>query len=83
MNFTLKVTKNRATIQMVRTHSIRRFLNNLRTINWQNGPLKVYLRVSYGKQECSFGCVCNFYNDGYYETEQEFMGALDAFTERA
>lgn len=83
MNFTLKVTKNRANIQMVRTHSVRRFLNNLRTINWQNGPLKVYLRVSYEKQVCNFGCLCNFYNDGWYENKENLWLAFDAFKEEA
>lgn len=80
-NFTFRVIKKGKTIDRCQTHSKRRFYNRIRSINWQNRPLRVYLRVSYGKQECNFGCVCNFYNDGYYETRQELMGALDAFTE--
>lgn len=81
MNSTLKVIKKGETIQKVRTHSTRRFLNHLRTINWRNGPLNVYLRVSYGKQEDCFGKLVNFYNDGWYQTEGDLWLAFNAFRE--
>ncbi|MDO8570003.1 MAG: hypothetical protein Q7R97_00260 [Candidatus Daviesbacteria bacterium] len=81
LNFTFKVVKNGKIIDRCQTHSKRRFYNKLRTINWQNKPLKVYLRISYGKRECNLGCLCSFYNDGEYETKQDLMKALEAFTE--
>lgn len=82
MNFTLKVyLKNRA-IQRVRTHSIRRFINHLRTINWQNNGISVYLRISYGKQKDYFEKTITFYNDGWYETKNDLWHALNAFKEK-
>ncbi len=80
-NFTFRVIKNGKTIDRCQTHSKRRFYNRIRTINWQNSPLLVYLRVNYGKKECNFGCVCNFYNDGWYENKDELWQAVNAFTE--
>ena len=79
LNYTFRVIKDSKTIDRSQTHSKRRFYNRIRTINWQDSHLKVYLRVSYGKQECNLGCVCNFYNDGWYNSKTELMFALDAF----
>ncbi len=81
LNFTFKIVKDGKTIDKCQTHSRRRFNNRIRTINWQDRPLKGYLRVSYGKRECNLGCVCNFYNDGEYETKEDLLFALSAFTE--
>lgn len=81
LNFTFKAAKNGKTIQKCQTHSRRRFYNRIRTINWQNKPLKVHLRVNYGKAICNRGCVCNFYNDGMYETQKDLLSALAAFVE--
>lgn len=72
MNFTFKVFKNRRVVQSMRTRSIRRFLNMVRTINWQKEHFSVYLRVSYGR---------GFYNDGEYINENEFWIAFNAFRE--
>ena len=82
MNFTLRVIKNRQVVQTVRTHSIRRFLNNLRTINWKDGGIKVYLRVNYGKKIDVFGRLSTFYNDGWYKTKEDLWQAFNAFTEK-
>ena len=82
MNFTLKVIKNNQAIQIVRTHSIRRFCNHLRTIKWEDGGVLVYLRVSYGKEEDCFGKMVNFYNDGWYEDSEDLRFAFKAFTEK-
>lgn len=81
LNYAFRVIKAGKTIDRCQTHSKRRFSNKLGTINWQNNPLKVYLRVSYGKQECNLGCICNFYNNGEYETKQDLLEAFKAFTE--
>lgn len=83
LNFTFRVTKNGKTIQRCQTHSRRRFYNRIGRINWQNKPLKVHLRVNYGRAMCNRGCVCSFYNDGAYETKQDLLQALAAFIEVA
>ena len=80
MNFTLKIIKNDKTIQRVRTHSARRFGNSLRTINWKNCPLKVYLKVNYGKHEDCFGKMTTFYNDGWYDNKEDLWWAFDVFS---
>lgn len=80
MNFTLKVIENNRTIPRARTHSLRRFINNLRTINWRDRP-SVYLRVSYGKKEDCFGKMSNFYNDGWYGNGHDLWLAFNAFKE--
>jgi len=81
LNYTFRTIKDGETIDRCQTHSKRRFYNRIRMINWQDNPLKVYLRVSYGKMECNLGCICNFYNDGEYDTQQDLVEALEAFTE--
>ncbi len=60
---------------------IRRFLNHVRTIKWQVGHPKVYLRVSYGMQKDNFGKNRTFYNDGDYDNKKDFDLALKAFLE--
>jgi len=80
-NFTFRVIKDSKTIDKCQTHSKRRFYNRIRTIKWQNGVEKVYLRVSYGKGIDNFGKVTNFYNDGEYKTKKDLFSALSAFTE--
>lgn len=82
MNFTLKVIKNNRAIQRVQTHSPRRFINKLRTINWQNNDLKIYLKDNYGKQKDCFGKLVTFYNDGEYDNENDLWLAFNAFKEK-
>lgn len=79
MNYTLKIIENGQPIR-VQTHSLRRFTKHLRTINWQNRP-SVYLRVSYGKKEDCFGKISDFWNDGMYCNEKDFLLAFEAFKE--
>ena len=80
-NFTFRVIKNGKNIDKCQTHSKRRFYNRIRSINWQNSGITVYLRVSYGKGVDTFGKMTNFYNDGNYETEKDLFFALSAFAE--
>lgn len=82
INLTFRVIKNGKMIQRCSTHSIRRFRNKIGTINWEDRPLKVYLRVSYGKYKDCFGKMSDFYNDGYYTTKRDLIYALQAFTEK-
>lgn len=81
LNFTFRAIKSSQTIDRCQTHSKRRFFNKIRSINWQNSHLKVYLRINYGKKICNLGCLCSFYNDGEYETKQDLLEAFTAFTE--
>lgn len=82
LNYTFRVVRNGKTVDRCQTHLRRRFSARLRTINWQITPLKVYLRVSYGRQKCNLGCVCNFANEGEYESKTDLLGAFAAFTEK-
>lgn len=81
MNFTLKIYKNSREVQRVQTCSRRRFLKKTRTINWQDSPLKVYLRINYGKHKDNYGKTINFWNDGEYSNRADFDMALQAFME--
>lgn len=81
LSFLLKSFHTNGTIEKYRTKSFRRFLNYIRTIIKQNLPFKTYLKVSYGKKECNLGCVCTFYNDGFYENSTDLWQALCSFIE--
>jgi len=81
-NYVLKVTEDDREIDIVRTHSITVFLRHLRTINWQKTMIRVYVKVSYGKQKDVHGKLVTFYNDGDYETKTELIEAFKAFTEQ-
>lgn len=80
-NYTLKIYKNSGKVEIIRTHKRKRFLRNLRTINWQNGIKKIYIKVSYGKRICNYGCLCEFYNDGYYDNKKELLLIFNYFDE--
>ena len=73
MNYSYKVSENSRVMNRVRTHSKRRFVSSLRTINWRNKRLKVVLRVNYGK---------GFINEGVYEKDKDLWLAFEAFTEK-
>jgi len=79
-NFTLKVFGGQG-VQRYETSSLRRFLNQTRTINWQNGIKKVYVRVSYGKFIDQSGKMTTFFNDGEYDNQQDFELVVRAFLE--
>ncbi len=80
-NYILRVLKNGLGVHRVETHSIRLFLHQLRTIKWQDGGIKTYLRVYYGKHLDNFGKISEFHNDGWYESKPELWLALNAFRE--
>ncbi len=81
MNYSVVVSNSGKTLRKVRTHSLRRFLKILRTINWENSP-SVYLRVWYGKQKDYAGNLINFYNDGVYDNKADLWQAFNAFNEK-
>jgi hypothetical protein len=81
-NYTIKVYREGQEVGRVQTHSIRRFLSHLRTITWQAGGIKCYLRISYGNYKDNLAKNSTFFNDGWYKDEVEFSVALNAFTEK-
>lgn len=80
-NYTFRVYKNNKLIQRCSTHSRRRFLWHIGTINWQLKPLKVSLRVFYGKHRNVFNLVSEFFNEGDYFTKKDLLQAFKAFDE--
>lgn len=80
--FTLKIIKNSKVVKKYTSHFQKRFVKNLRTINWQDGPLKVYLKVDYGKHLDNYNKLSSFYNDGIYERKKDLWLAFEAFTEK-
>lgn len=81
MKFHFKL-KNYGRVAKVSTsRNSRRFLNKLALINFENGSIKVYLRVDYGKGKDVKGKIVDFYNDGWYENRQSLIQALVAFKE--
>jgi hypothetical protein len=71
--FALKVVRNGKVVKKYTSHSQRRFIKNLRTINWKDKGVKAYIKVDYGKR---------FYNDGVYENEKDLWFAFKAFIEK-
>ena len=80
-NYSYKVVKNGKTIQKFRSSSKQNFYKRAGKIKWKNKPVKVHLRVSYGKQKTSSGRYEIFYNYGVCETSKDFWLALRAFCE--
>jgi hypothetical protein len=80
-NYALKLYKNSGKVETFRTKKKKRFLRNIRTINWGNKVVNAYLKVSYGKFLCVHGCVCNFFNDGFYESKKELLEDFRYFDE--
>lgn len=80
-NYTLKLFKNGKLADRYQTHSYRLFVQRLRTINWKEKGIKVYLRVYYGKFLDNFGKLSHFWNDGDYEDKESLWLAFNAFIE--
>lgn len=88
MWYTLRTTENGKVVINVRTKKKRKFLKKIRTINWRNKAIKIYLKVTYGKHINNNGKRVMFYNDGFYynkekEDKKDFFVAVKAFTEKS
>lgn len=68
---------NEKIIQKVFNHRTRRFTSSGVPKLFK----KAYVKVSYGKKECNFGCVCEFANWGTYETRPELLKTIRDFLE--
>lgn len=80
-NYTFKTFINGEVDSRLSSHSIRRFLNHLRSFKSAEGIEKVYLRVSYGKHKDVSGETTTFYNNGLYKNEKDLIHAFKAFNE--
>ena len=69
--------KNGKMKQYTSTDRTRRLLAKSRHVQFK----KAYCKVSYGKKECNFGCICEFYNDGWYLSNKELTQAMQMFLE--
>lgn len=61
-------------------------LYNDRTRRWNksvvpNSFKKAYVKVSYGNKQCNEGCLCEFYNDGEYQSKHDLLFAIEMFRE--
>lgn len=70
--YSYKVRRNNKTIDKCSTHLFRRFSNNLRTINFQNDDISVYLKFTYND---------SLINEGIYNNKHDLFQALEAFRE--
>jgi len=75
----LRIVKSGKTVKKFRSFSKADFYKKARKIKWKNKPLKVYLRVSYGKHKTSTGRDEVFQNCGVYGESKDFWLALRAF----
>lgn len=78
-NYTLKLYKTNGKIEIVRTHKKKRFLRIIRTLNWESGIKKAYIKVSYEKKVCNHGCLCDFYNDCYCDNKEDLIDVFEYF----
>lgn len=78
-NFTLKLYKNNGKVEIIRTHKRKRFLRIIRTINWKNDIKKAYLKISYEKKICNYGCLCDFHNDTHCKSKEELLEMFQYF----
>jgi len=82
MTYSIKIYKNGKLTQTTRSFKKRRFLKNIRLINWKESHLKVYLKVNYGRDYDVWGKYTYFYNDGDYFRKKDFWLAFNAFCEK-
>ena len=81
-NYTFRVFEDGKMVKRCSTHSRRRFLYHIGTINWQLRGLRVSLRVSYGKHKDAFNKMSDFLNEGDYFSKEDLLQAFEAFDER-
>lgn len=81
--FFIKLIDNGSGVPLYCGRSYGRFLSRLRGgEDTMFGLSKaVYLRISYGKSICADGCLCEAYNDGYFEDRKSLAQAVEAFLE--
>lgn len=73
----MKLWKPSGEIKEYFSNKIRRILSKVEADKFVKG----YVKVSYGKRKSNMGKYENFYNDGTYQSKEELIHALHAFTE--
>jgi len=83
MKFYFKATDYGQRIKVSTSKNSRKLVNKLALVNFENGQIKVYLRLTYGIGKDTRGKMVQFYNDGWYDDRHLLMEALTAFREVA
>lgn len=81
--FFVKLKDNDKVTYLYNGRSYRRFLSRLQgakdtMFGFQKS---VYIRISYGKSECSLGCICESFNDALVDNPHDLKQASEAFLE--
>ncbi len=76
MLITLKLTKPDGRIAQYTTHNK---INRFYYIARHDKFLKAKIKVSYGKKECSQGCICEFSNEAEVFTKSDLLETIRAF----
>lgn len=81
--FFVKLKDNDKVTYLYNGRSYRRFLSRLQgakdtMFGFQKS---VYLKISYGIDECASGCVCESYNDIWVDNAHDLKQASEAFLE--
>lgn len=81
-NFTVKIyIANNKLMSRLCTTRPRVFLDYIRSLKWEKGIQKVYLRVFYGRFKDGSGSKAAFLNEGSYTSQKKLIHAYEAFNE--
>ena len=78
LKFTLFITKDTGKTIHYRPMYFSRFIQLIRHTSLK----KAYVKVSYGKKICNYGCLCEFTNEGWTEDKQTLIKMLRSFLEK-
>lgn len=79
IKITLKLWKINGEVKIYHSRKKRRILYKVEADKFR----KAYLKVFYGKAKTNSGKVEPIINDGTYETKEELLRVLSAFTEKS
>jgi hypothetical protein len=81
-NFTAKIygVNNKLVSRLCTAHP-RVFLDYIRSLKWEKGIQKAYLRIFYGTFNDCFGNKAAFRNEGFYTSQKKLIHAYEAFNE--
>ena len=82
MKYSTKIYKNNKVVQTIRSSKIRSFLKKIRSVNFKEQEIKVYLKVESGILLDNFGKYSKGDNEGTYDNHVDFWHAFNAFTEK-
>lgn len=74
--YSLKIFNDKGEMKRYNSNgNSRRISSIISRVNFK----KAYIKVSYGKKICILGCLCEFYNDGWYYNNKELLQAFNYF----